>query len=90
MGLKVYILASVLSCFFKPGLRRYDRPEIPYRFIQDMAFGPLTFWEKDNLIHEAGMRRMLRGSLWQAIWLILVWLSPSIFFTGDIYHGGRL
>ena len=81
MGLLIYFLVSVfLALLFFPGLRRYDGPKIPDRIMNDIAFGPGSFFEREQFMHMSGMRRMLTGSLFRAGWLLVGWGGTGIFF----------
>lgn len=89
MELLTYFLASLFFAIISfPGLRRYDGPRISDRFIQDMAFGPASFFEREERMHMVGMRRMLSGGLFRAGWIIIGWGATGVlFFMGDATLG---
>ncbi len=85
MELLTYIGSSLLfALFFFRGLHRYDGPRIPDHVIQDLDSGPVSFFEREEMMRVLGMRRMLTGSLFRAGWLIICWGSVGVlFFMGD-------
>lgn len=80
MELIYFIVSIVLVTFFFRGLWHYDGPE-PNRRILDRFYynNNVGFDEKLNTMHAMGIRRMLSGSWFRAIYMFLLWIFIPVF-----------
>ena len=82
--LTYFIVTIVLAIIFFPGLRRYDVPNTTNRMMNRFAYDSRSFFEREQLTNELGLRRMLSGSLFRVCWLLVGWGGTGIFlFIGD-------
>ena len=80
MEIIYFIISILLAIFFFRGFWRYDGPKPDYRHLNEFYYNKYVgFDEKLNTMHVMGIRRMLSGSWFRAIYMFLLWLSIPVF-----------
>jgi tetratricopeptide (TPR) repeat protein len=86
-----YVCSSLVSALvFKPGLAKHDGSPIDEATVNRVAFGSDSFFEREDFMHKAEMRMMLRGSPIFAAFCIIGWGATGLlFFTGESQMGWK-
>lgn len=80
MELIYFFVSIILAIFFFRGLWRYDEPKPKYRGFEEAFLNSnMGFDEKLNTMHAFGIRRMLSGSWFRAIYMFFLWISIPLF-----------
>jgi hypothetical protein len=80
MEIIYFIISILLAIFFFRGFWRYDGPRpdegnlIEFYFNRNVGYD-----DKFNTMHTMGIRRMLSGSWFRAIYMFLFWLFIPVF-----------